>query len=158
MSGLIPWRKKESSEHPAASLRDEMNRLFDAFWSGEFLPEKFPFARTFPSVDVTETDDAVVVKAEVPGLEAGDIDLSVLGDTLTIRGEKKEEKEEKEKNYRHREVRYGAFSRTLQLPAAVDVDNIKAECRNGVLHVTLPKTEKEKARKISVQGESAEKK
>ncbi len=158
MSGLIPWRKKESMEHPVVALRNEMNRLFDNFWSGDFLPEKFPFARAFPSVDVTETDDAVLVKAEVPGLEARDIDLSVMGDTLTIRGEKKEEKEEKEKNVRHREVHYGAFSRTLQLPASVDVDNIKAECRKGVLHVTLPKTEREKAKKISVKGESAEKK
>jgi len=159
MSSLIPWKKKGALEHPVASLRDEMNRLFDSFWSGEFLPEKFPFARAFPSVDVTETEDAVVVRAEVPGLEAKDVDLSIVGDVLTISGEKKEEeKEEKEKNYTHREVRYGSFSRSLQLPASVDVENVQAECKKGVLTVTLPKTEKEKARKIAVKGDSPEKK
>ncbi len=158
MSSIIPWKKKESSEHPVMALRDEMNKLFDSFWSGEFLPEKFPFARAFPSVDVTETDDAVVVKAEVPGLEAKDVELTLVGGVLTVRGEKKEEKEEKEKNYTHREVRYGSFSRSIQLPASVDADNVKAECRKGVLTVTLPKTEKEKAKKIAVKGESPEKK
>ena len=158
MSGLIPWKKKGSTEHPVSALRDEMNRLFDNFWSGDFLPEKFSFARAFPSVDVSETDDAVVVRAEVPGLEAKDIDLSVMGNTLTIRGEKKEEAEEKEKNYRYHEVRYGAFSRAIDLPASVDVEHVKAECKKGVLTVTLPKTEKEKAKKIAVKGEPSEKK
>ena len=158
MANMIPWKKKDVLEHPVATLRDEMNRLFDSFWSGEFLPEKFPFARAFPSVDVTETADAVVVKAEVPGLEAKDIDLSIVGDVLTISGEKKQETEEKEKNYTHREVRYGSFSRSLQLPASVDVENVQAECKKGVLTVTLPKTEKEKARKIAVKGDSPEKK
>ena len=149
---LLP-KRRESAVHPIATFREEMNRLFDSFWSGELLPEAFPFARQFPSADVTETDDSVIVTAEVPGLEAKDIDLTVTGSLLTIKGEKKEEKEAQEKNCTHREVRYGAFSRTLQLPAGVDVENVKAECRKGVLKVTLAKTEKAKARKISVKGE-----
>ena len=158
MSGIVPWKKKDPQEHPVAALRDEMNRLFDNFWSGDFLPERFPFARAFPTLDVTETEDAVLVKAEIPGLEAKDIEVTLSGDVLTLRGEKKEEKEENEKNVHHREVRYGAFSRSIQLPAGVEGDKVSAECKKGVLRITLPKTEKERAKKIVVKGESAEKK
>lgn len=153
MSSLIPRRKKESHEHPLLSLRDEMNRLFDSFWRGDFLPERFPFTRGFPTVEVSETDESVIVRVEVPGLEASDVDLSITGDVLTIKGEKKEEKEEKEKESYHREVRYGAFSRSIQLPSSVDPEKVKAECRKGVLRVTLSKVESEKAKKIPIQGE-----
>ena len=151
--GLIPWRRRESLEHPLVGLRDEMNRLFDSFWRGDFLPEQFPFAQNFPSVDVSETEDEIIVRAEVPGLEAEDLDLSITGDVLTIKGEKKEEKDEKEKDAHRREVRYGAFSRTVRLPGSVDVKKVNAECRKGVLKVTLGKTESEKAKTITVKGE-----
>ena len=154
---LIPWRKRESMDQPLVSLRDEMNRLFDNFWHGESLPEKFGFAQGFPSVDVTETDTEVVVKAEVPGLEARDLDITVVGDVLTIKGEKKEETEEKKKEYHHKEVRYGAFSRSIQLPAGVDLDKVKAECKKGVCAVTLAKIEPEEVKKISIKGEKGEK-
>jgi HSP20 family protein len=154
---LVPWKKKESVEHPLASLRDEMNRLFDSFWRGDFLPERFTFARTFPSVEVSETDEEVVVRAEVPGLEAKDIDLSITGDTLVIKGEKKEEKEEKKKEYYHREMHYGAFSRSVPLPSAVDVEKVQAECKKGVLVITFGKIPSEKARKIAIKGEKTEK-
>ena len=154
---LVPWKKKETTEHPLANLRDEMNRLFDSFWRGEFLPEKFPFARTFPSVEVTETDTEVVVRAEVPGLEAKDIDLSISGDALLIQGEKKEEKEEKHKEYYHRETHYGSFSRSVALPSAVDVEKVQAECKKGVLKVTFGKVPGQKARKIAIRGEKTEK-
>ena len=157
MSSMVPWKKKEPGEHPVMALRDEMNRLFDSFWTGEFIPERFPFAKTFPSVDVTETDEAVVVKAEVPGLEAKDVEVTLSGDVLTLRGEKKEEKDEKEKNVRHREVRYGAFTRSIQLPVPVEADQVVAECKKGVLKVTLPKVEKERPKKISVKGEPEKK-
>lgn len=158
MSGIVPWRKKESQEHPVTALRDEMNRLFDNFWSGDFLPERFPFARAFPSLDVTETEEEVIVRAEVPGLEAKDIEVTLSGSVLTLRGEKKEEKEENEKNVHHREVRYGSFSRSVQLPAVVESEKVSAECKKGVLRITLPKTEKERAKKIVVKGDPAEKK
>ena len=150
--GLIPW-KKESLEHPLSSLRDEMNRLFDSFWRGEFLPERFGFTREFPKVEVTETDEEVIVRAEIPGLEAEDIDLSIQGDVLTIKGEKKEEKEEKEKESYRREVHYGAFTRGVRLPSSVDVEKVEAECKKGVLKITLGKIESEKTKKIVVKGE-----
>ncbi|HUW58841.1 MAG TPA: Hsp20/alpha crystallin family protein [Planctomycetota bacterium] len=154
---LIPGKRKESLEHPLVSLRDEMNRLFDSFWRGDFLPERFSFSREFPSVEVTETDDEVIVRAEVPGLEAGDLDLSITGDVLTIKGEKKEEKEEKEKESHRREVHYGSFSRSVRLPGSVDADKVTAECKKGVLKITLGKVESEKAKKITVKGEPTKK-
>ena len=83
--GMIP-KKRDYVEHPLMSLRDEMNRLFDSFWRGDFLPERFGFTREWPKVDVTETDDSVIVCAEVPGLEAKDIDVAITGDVLTIKG------------------------------------------------------------------------
>ncbi|KPL01466.1 MAG: hypothetical protein AMK75_04765 [Planctomycetes bacterium SM23_65] len=150
---LIPWKRRESLEHPLASLRDEMNRLFDSFWRGEFLPERFGFAREFPKVDVTETEDEVIVRAEVPGLEAGDIDVSIQGDVLTMKGEKKEEKEEKEKESYRREVHYGAFRRDVRLPSSVDVKKVAAECKKGVLKIKLAKIESEKTKRIEIKGE-----
>jgi len=154
---LVPWKKKDVMEHPLASLRDEMNRLFDGFWRGDFLPERFTFARTFPNVEVSETDEEVVVRAEVPGLEAKDIDLSISGDSLFIKGEKKEEKEEKKKEYYHRETHYGAFSRSIPLPSTVDVEKVQAECKKGVLKITFGKVPGEKAKKITIKGEKTEK-
>ena len=154
---LVPSKKKEIMEHPLASLKVEMNRLFDSFWRGDSLPEKFPFARTFPSVEVGETDTEVVVRAEVPGLEAKDIDLSISGDTLLIEGEKKEEKEEKQKECHRSETHYGSFSRSVPLPRGVDVESVQAECRKGILKVTFGKVPGEKARKIAIKGEKIEK-
>jgi HSP20 family protein len=149
----FPLKRKESLEHPLVTLRDEMNRLFDTFWRWDLLPEPFALGRAFPNVEVTETDTEVVVRAEVPGLEAKDIDLSITGDVLTIKGERKEEKEEKEKEYYRREVHYGSFSRSVQLPSSVDVESVKAECKKGILKVTLGKVESEKVRKITIKGE-----
>jgi len=149
---MIP-KKRDYMEHPLMSLRDEMNRLFDSFWRGDFLPERFGFTRGWPKVDVTETDDSIVVRAEVPGLEAKDVDVSITGDVLTIKGEKKEEKEEKEKSTYHREVQYGSFSRSIQLPSAVDVEKVEAECKKGICTITLGKLESEKVKKITIKGE-----
>ncbi|MEJ2071800.1 MAG: Hsp20/alpha crystallin family protein [Syntrophobacterales bacterium] len=89
-----------------------------------------------PAVDIKETDTEIVVKAEVPGIDAKEINISVTGEVLTIKGEKKSEKEEKEENYHLVERSYGSFSRSLVLPAAVDLDKIEAKYDKGVLTVT----------------------
>jgi HSP20 family protein len=149
---LLPKRRREG-ENPLVSFRNEMNRLFDNFWTGELWPERFGFAKTFPNVEVTETDTDVIVRAEVPGLEPGDLDISVADDVLTIQGEKKEEKEESEKGATVREVHYGSFSRSIRLPSGVDVDKVDAECRKGVCKITLPKVESQKTKKIEIKGE-----
>lgn len=100
-----------------------------------------------------DSENEIVVKAEVPGCKAEDIDISVHGNTLTISGEKKAEEEKKEKGYYHLERSYGSFRRELSLPGDVDPDKVEASCKNGVLTVTLPKSEREKAVKAKIKGQ-----
>jgi HSP20 family protein len=145
---LTPWRPFGE----LGSLRREMDRLWDSFFGER------PLARAWerewaPSLDVSETKDNFVVKAEVPGIDAKDIDISLTGDVLTIKGEKKQEKEEKEEDYHLVERTYGAFSRSIRLPAEVESTKIKASYKNGILRVTLPKSEKVKAKEVRIKAE-----
>lgn len=119
---LMEWRPFRE----VSRLRREMDRLWDDYFgTGRrgLRPLEGEFA---PAVDVKETAEQIVVKAEVPGMEAKDINISVTGEVLTIKGEKKSEREEKEENYHLVERSYGSFSRSLTLPAAVDLDKIEA--------------------------------
>jgi HSP20 family protein len=99
-----------------------------------------------------ETDEAVVVKSGVPGVDPGDIDISVTADTLTIKGETKAEEEVEEESYVHRERRYGAFSRSLTIPVPIQADKAEAEFEDGVLTLTLPKAEEVKPKAIKVKA------
>jgi HSP20 family protein len=103
-------------------------------------------------VDVAENDNELIVRASLPGLDPEDINISVEGDMLTIRGELNEEKEEQRGQYHLRERQYGSFSRTISLPTRVSVDQANAEFKNGVLTLTLPKAEEVKPKLIKVQG------
>ena len=139
MADIMKW-----PEIPTfTSLQREMDRLFEDFFRRGGLMR--------PSVDVVETDDTVVVKAELPGMEPKDVDISVSGDKLTIKGERKAEKEEKGKTFYRMERCYGSFCRTVELPASVEADKAKADYKNGVLEITLPKTEQVKAKKIPIK-------
>jgi HSP20 family protein len=131
-------------------LHGDIDDLFDSFFRG--LDRPFAGYKAWPTIDVAEEDDAIVVRAEVPGCKAEDIDISVYGNTLTISGEKKLSEEKKEKGYYHVESTYGSFRRELTLPAEVDQDKIDATCKNGVLSITLPKAEKAKTVKVKVKG------
>ena len=145
---LMEWRPFRE----VTRLRREMDRLWDDYFgSGRrgLHPLQAEFA---PAVDVTETAEAVVVKAEVPGMDAKDINISVAGEVLTIKGEKKSEREEKEENYHVVERSYGSFSRSMTLPAAVDVDKIEAKYDKGVLTVTCPKKEEVKPKAIEIKS------
>jgi len=144
---LMEWRPFRE----VSRLRREMDRLWeDYFGSGRrgLQPLKGEFA---PAVDVKETPDQIVVKAEVPGIDAKDINISVTGDVLTIKGEKKSEREEKDENYHMVERSYGSFSRSLALPAAADLDKIEAKYDKGVLTVTCPKKEEVKPKAIEIK-------
>jgi len=145
---LVPWTRRGRNE--LVRLHDEMDNLFDGFFRG--LERPFSGFKAWPAIDVAEKGDAIVVRAEVPGCQPEDVEISVYGNTLTICGEKKEAKEENEKGYYHLESTYGSFRREVTLPADVDEDKIEAVCRNGVLSITLPKAEKTKAVKVKVQG------
>jgi HSP20 family protein len=150
----VPVRREE--QHPFSLFRQEMNSLFDTFFRGfELEPFKGRFGAFSPSVDVKESDKDISVTAELPGLDDKDIDVSLSRDSLTIKGEKKEEKEEKGKDYYRMERSFGSFSRTIPLPAEIDVDKVKAEFKKGLLTVTLPKSEKaiKEKKKISVKAE-----
>ena len=147
MSDIMEWRPFRE----VSRLRREMDRLWDDYFGPgrrALRPLETEFA---PAVDVKETDEAVVVKAEVPGIDAQDINISVTGDVLTIKGEKKSEREEKEENYHLVERSYGSFSRSMALPTAVDLDKIEAKYDKGVLTVTCPKKEGGKPKAIEIK-------
>ena len=131
-------------------LHGDIDDLFDSFFRG--LDRPFAGYKVWPAIDVAEEEDAIVVRAEIPGCKAEDIDISVYGNTLTISGEKKLSEEKKEKGYYHVESTYGSFRRELTLPTDVDRDKIDATCKDGVLSITLPKAEKAKTVKIKVKG------
>ncbi len=144
---------------PFTSLQREMNRLFDSFLGGSSLSPWLPFERGgaeafTPRVDVSETEREIKVAAELPGLDENDIDVSLTRDTLTIKGEKKEEKEEKGTDYYRMERSYGSFTRSIPLPVEVDTDKVEATFKKGVLRVTLPKTASviEKTKKVAVKS------
>lgn len=140
-----------TATNPWPSLRSELERLFDRF-AGFGTPPALrrmldlaPSAETsfsfnMPAVDVTEDDKAYKIAAELPGLEEKDIEVSVTGDVLTLKGEKRQEKEEKNKNWYVSERAYGAFQRAFELPQGIDRDKIAADFAKGVLTVTLPKS------------------
>lgn len=133
-----------------ARLHSEMDDLFDSFFRG--LERPFTGYKLWPPIDVAEQEDAIVVRAEVPGCKAEDVEISVHGNVLTISGEKKLSEEKKEKGYYHVESAYGSFRRELTLPTDVDPDKVSAECKDGVLSITLPKAVTAKAVKIKVKG------
>ena len=135
------------------SFRSEMERLFDRFTGGAGFPSlrrafdmeplwrhEGSFGISVPAVDVTEDDKAYKITAELPGMSEKDIDISVTGDMIVLKGEKRQEREEKNKNRYLSERSYGAFQRSFALPDGIDRDKIGADFAQGVLTVTLPKT------------------
>ena len=130
---------------PFGTLRSEMDRLFDTFMGGlPTFPSMFgpSGARGFalaPSLDVKETDQEIVVEAELPGLEEKDVSLTMQNGVLTIQGEKRLEHDEERENYHVMERRYGSFQRSLRIPDTVDEEKVEARFANGVLKITLPK-------------------
>jgi HSP20 family protein len=150
MRDLIPWGTNKGSEiakrdddSPVLSLQRDVNRIFEDFW------KRFdqPFGAigrwdsSGPRTDVAETTSALEVSIELPGLEREEVDVSLTDSALTIKGEKKREREESKKGYHLSERSYGSFYRSIPLPSGVDTDKASAEFKNGVLTVTLPKTQ-----------------
>ena len=134
------------------SLYRDIDRLFDEFARSPLAGQAQ--VNLVPSIDVSETDKEIVISAEMPGLERGDVEISIEDDVLAIRGEKKVEQEKDDKNYHVSERVYGVFYRALQLPPGVDASKIQATMSNGVLKVTIPKPAKAQPQKIEVQEAS----
>ncbi|HEY5600017.1 MAG TPA: Hsp20/alpha crystallin family protein [Candidatus Manganitrophaceae bacterium] len=131
-------------------MQDEMDRMFSSFWTktDHDLAEGVAW---MPSVDMYEDKDQIVVKAELPGVRKEDVSLALTEDILTIKGERKYEREEKRENYFRLEGSYGMFHRALQLPRPVKFDAVKAEFKDGVLKIILPKAEESKTREIKIE-------
>ena len=145
---LVPFHKRE--RNGLARLHNEMDDLFDGFFRG--LDRPFAGYKAWPAIDVAEEENSITVRAEVPGCKAEDIEISVYGNKLTISGEKKLTDEKKEKGYYHVESTYGSFRRELALSTDVEQDKIEAECKDGVLSITLPKAAKARTVKVKVKG------
>lgn len=135
---------------PFALLQQEMDELLGRF-RGKANGDQ-QLSALSPSADVSETDDAVQIRMDVPGMKPEGIDIEVSGNTIRVRGEHKEEKEEKGKTYHRIERRQGSFSRAFTLPAAVKDGKVTADYQDGVLSIVLPKTEQSKTQKIKVNA------
>lgn len=138
----------------------EMDRMMEDFFGRRmrpWWPERWSRGEelevSIPAVDLFEDKNEIVVKAELPGMEKDNIEVNLTDNTLTIKGEKKKEEEVKEESYYRAERSYGSFVRTLDLPAEVHADKVKANFKNGVLEVRLPKTEEARAKEVKVKVE-----
>jgi HSP20 family protein len=143
---LIPWKREQvpvrrEEQDPFRSFRQEMDRMFDEFFEGRALaPWGQEWAGFDPKVDVVETDKEIKVTAELPGLDAKDVDVTVSHNTLTLKGEKHQEHEEKGEGYYRSERSYGSFQRSIPLPSTVETDKADAAFSKGVLTISFPKT------------------
>ncbi len=144
---IIPWKPINE----LTTLQKEMDSLWDRFFPETPFHERHVTHEWLPTIEVKETRDKLVVKAELPGLEAKDVDITLTEDILTIRGEKKEEKEEKDVHRYFMEMYYGTFERKIKLPTLVKTDKIDAAFNKGVLTINLPKSEEARKKEIKIK-------
>ena len=147
MSNLVRWEPFRD----LVSLREAMDRLFEESVVRPRAGWPAPFEGPVLGIDMAETADTIIVKSDIPGIKAEDLEISITGDTLTIKGEMKAEEEINEENYIRRERRRGAFCRSLTIPVPVVTDKAEAEFENGVLTLTLPKAEEIKPKAIKIK-------
>lgn len=160
LRNLVPWKHKEHESdtanvpaHPVERMRWELDqvlgRFFQDAWTTNFWSEEQGWT---PTLDVKETSDAVVVRAELPGVDPKDLDITVTGDLLTLQGKKEERTEQKDENWFRTECRYGQFRRSILLPEGVDAENVQADFKHGVLSIELKKTADAQAKRIPIKG------
>ena len=159
---LIPWRRKREPgdiegppETSLARLRHEMDSLFDRFFrdplgSASFEPSSTGLIAA-PRTDLADSENEVAITMELPGIDPKDVEISISGDVLTVRGEKGAETEVKERDYYYAERRFGSFRRTVQLPSSVDPEKVDAAYKKGVLTITIAKHPGAKPKKIDVR-------
>jgi HSP20 family protein len=153
---LVRWQPKGSLSrwtpfHELEEMRNEMSRMFG--WPADGADsEGFLDSLWSPAVDIVQEGDHFVVKADLPGMKKDDIEITLNGDTLTISGEKKREDETKSDGCYRRERYYGKFSRSLVLPSSIDTSRIEATYKDGVLSLTVPKSEEARPKQIKIQS------
>lgn len=150
MSSMVPWEPFRDM----MTLRDAMDRLFEDSFVRPRSGWLMPMGGADLALDMYETKDDVVVKTALPGVKPDEVDISLTGDTLTIRGETKEEKEANKENYLRKERRYGAFERSVTLPSGLQTDKAEASFDNGMLTLKIPKSEQVKPKSIKVKAKS----
>lgn len=149
---LFPFRKEIPLS--MADVQDEVNRLVDRVWHLGLRAGPLDGQEWAPAIDVIEEPDRFLVRAELPGLGTEEVDVSISGGTLTIQGRKRSDLPEgDDRHYLRSERRFGAYSRTVPLPATVDAENATAHCRKGVLEVVLPKKEDARPKSIEISVE-----
>ena len=127
--------------------------MLDRFFDGFSVPYFSRVEREWiPDFDISENDEAFVIRAEVPGMGKEDIDVTLTDGLLTVKGEKKYEEEKDDERYHCRESRYGSFSRSFRMPGEIEADKINASYKDGVLNLTIPKAEKEEPKKIEIKA------
>lgn len=156
MNSLIPWKRGgvqsngQTTMAPVSQMRWDWDRMFDRLLDDVWTPA----SGTSPGMllDLAETDDEIRVRAEVPGMNPGDLDVSLTGDVLTLSGQKLDEDEGKNEGRHYSERSFGVFKRAVKLPCAVDPDRVSAEHRNGVVTITLQKADTVKPKRIQVKS------
>ncbi len=147
MRALAPWKPFHELERALRNWESRFPRFFEGFEEGEIMPPVESYLK----------DGNLIVRADAPGMDPKDIEISVLHDVLTIKGERKAEKEVKEKDYLRREVSYGAFERHMTLPQGAAADKIKATFKNGVVEVSIPVPKEIEGKKIPLEAEAEKK-
>jgi len=148
MNSVIRWEPFRNVN----SLQEQFSRLFDTSFPGR--SSESDLTTWAPAVDIQETENELMLKADLPGIEEKDIDVRIENNTLTIRGERKFEKQVNEDNYLRVERSYGSFSRSFSLPNTINTEAINAECKNGVLTVQMPKRAESKPKQVKVNVEA----
>ena len=146
MPELIIWKNQEINK-----LRRDMDRLFARLWDDFGMPHFQRPSRDIPFIDFSETKDNLILKAEIPGLNPEDLDISITDDILTIKGEMKREVVEESENYHRMERRYESFSRNIQLPCRVMIEDVEATYREGIVTIIMPKCKPEISQKVTIK-------
>lgn len=137
----LPWWRE------MGDIQKEMNRLFSSY-----MPARAPFAGAYPAMNVWMNDEEAIVTAEVPGVKKDDMDISVVGETLTLKGNHAEDEHPEDASCYRRERSSGAFTRTIELPFRVEADKVEAVFDKGVLKIKLPRAEQDKPRKVTIKA------
>jgi len=147
----MAFRPFQDPQQIFGTLQDEMNRVFERVWHGGITTRPFDGQQWAPAIDLYEHDDRFLLYVEIPGVEGPAVDVSCVGMLLTIRGDKRRPAGVSDETPSiHGERRFGSFSRTIELPAKINVDQVSARCHGGVLEITVPKSESSRPKSVRV--------